>query len=142
MKIQTLIRWVSRVIAMLFIIFLFVFSLDAFDTDANALQKIVVFLIQNIDRKLMLDDIANSKGLQFSELLSELEAIVFSGTKLDISHYVNEVMEEDKQQEIYEYFSEAESDSIEDALKELGEDDFSEEEVRLVRLRFISEMGN
>jgi len=75
-------------------------------------------------------------------LLSEIEAIVNSGTKLNLDYYINEVLDEERQDEIYEYFSEAESESIVDALKELGENDYSEADIRLMRIKFISEMGN
>lgn len=101
-----------------------------------------VYFIQSIDRKIMLDQIADAKGLEFDELLSELEIIVNSGTKLDINYYIDEVIDEDKQDEIYDYFSEAETDDIDDALDELGEEDFSEEEIRLMRIKFLSELGN
>jgi len=101
-----------------------------------------VYIIQNIDRKVSLDAIADAKGIDFGELLSEIESIVASGTKIDIRYYINEVVEPDKQEEIFEYFKTAETDSFETALKELGEDDYTEEEVRLMRVRFMSEMGN
>jgi len=101
-----------------------------------------VYIIQNIDRKVSLEDIATAKGIDFEELLHELESIVASGTKIDIRYYVNEVIDIDKQDEIFDYFNTAETDSYLDALKELGEDDFTEEEVRLIRIRFLSEMGN
>jgi ATP-dependent DNA helicase RecQ len=101
-----------------------------------------VFLIRNIDRKVSLEDLADAKGIDFDELLQELESIVASGTKIDIRYYINEVMDGDKQEEIFDYFKTAETDSFRDALAELGEDDFTEEEVRLMRIRFMSEMGN
>ncbi len=101
-----------------------------------------VYLIRNIDRKMSLEDLAEAKGLDFDELLQELESIVASGTKIDIGYYINQVIDVDKQEEIFEYFSTAESDSYEQALEELGEDEFTEEEVRLMRIRFLSEMGN
>ncbi|HNX07335.1 MAG TPA: DNA helicase RecQ [Bacteroidales bacterium] len=101
-----------------------------------------VYIIQNIDRKIPLEDIANAKNLTIEELLVELESIVASGTKLDINYYIEEYVEPYHQEEIYEYFYEAETDSVEDALKELGEEEFSEEEIRLVRLKFLSEVGN
>ena len=101
-----------------------------------------VYIIQNIDRKLSLEDIAFAKSMTISELLTEVERIVSSGTKLDLSYYVNEYVDTYHQEEIIDYFSEAESDSIEDALKELGEDEFSEEEIRLMRIKFISDLGN
>ncbi|MBS4012647.1 MAG: DNA helicase RecQ [Bacteroidetes bacterium] len=101
-----------------------------------------VYIIQNIDRKVSLEDIAFTKGIEFEEVLAELESIVASGTKIDISYYINQVIEPDKQEEIFEYFSTAETDSYLDALKELGEDDYTEEEIRLMRIKFMSEMGN
>ncbi|NLA23341.1 MAG: DNA helicase RecQ [Bacteroidales bacterium] len=102
-----------------------------------------VFIIQNIDRKVGLDDIANAQGLDMLELIQEIEAIINSGTKLNIDYFINNVMDPDHIDEIYDYFRyDAESDSIDDALNELGEEDFSEEEVRLVRIKFISEVGN
>ncbi len=101
-----------------------------------------VYFIQSIDRKIMLDQIAEAKGLAFSELLTELEMIVNSGTKLDIDYYIEDVIDEEKQDEIYDYFCDAETDDIDEALSELGEDEFSEEEVRLMRLKFLSELAN
>ena len=87
-------------------------------------------------------DIAEAKGLEMDELIDELEAIVYSGTKVNIGYYINEIIDEEKQNEIYEYFKEAPSDNIPKALDELGEDDYSEEEIRLMRIKFISELGN
>lgn len=101
-----------------------------------------VYIIQAIDRKVPLEDIANAKSLPVKELLTELESIVASGTKLDISYYIDEYVDPYHQDEIYDYFHDAETDSIENALKELGEEEFNEEEVRLVRLKFLSEVGN
>jgi len=104
-------------------------------------SKLKVSIIQSIDMKVALDDIAISKGIDFDELLTEIEAIVYSGTKLNIDYFIDSVMDEDRAEDIYEYFRESESDSIDDAIDELG-DDYSEEEIRLVRIKFISEMGN
>lgn len=104
-------------------------------------SKLKVSIIQSIDMKVALDDIAISKGIDFDELLSEIETIVNSGTKLNIDYSIDSVMDEDRSEDIYEYFRESESDSIDDAIDELG-DDYSEEEIRLVRIKFISEMGN
>ncbi len=101
-----------------------------------------VYIIQNIDRKLPLESIAKSKQLSFSELLDEIERIVSSGTKVDISYYIRENVDEEKQREVLDYFKESDSDSIGDALRELGEDDYTEEEVRLMRIKFISDFGN
>lgn len=101
-----------------------------------------VYIIKNIDRKISLDDLADAKDLTLSDLLLEIERIVASGTKIDINYYINEHIDEYHQEEIYDYFSEAESDSVEDALEELGEDEFSEEEIRLMRIKFLSDVGN
>lgn len=101
-----------------------------------------VYIIQSIDRKRPLDDIAYAKNLSLDEMLTEIEMIVSSGTKLDISYYIDEKVDEYHQEEIFDYFSEAETDSIQDALDELGESEFSEEEVRLMRIKFLSELGN
>ena len=103
---------------------------------------IKVYIIQSIDVKRPLEDIAEAKGLEMGELLSEIEAIVNSGTRLNIDYYVNMTVDEERQHDIYSYFrEEAESDSLEVAIKELG-NDFEEEEIRLVRIKFLSEMGN
>ncbi|MGZ4036155.1 MAG: DNA helicase RecQ, partial [Bacteroidia bacterium] len=101
-----------------------------------------VYIIQNIDRKLPLEDVAKAKGLSLSDLIMEIESIVHSGTKVNISYYINDILDEDKQEEAMEYFKESNSDSIAEALKELGEDEYSEEEIRLMRIRFMSEFGN
>jgi ATP-dependent DNA helicase RecQ len=105
-------------------------------------SQLKVSIIQAIDRKIALDDIADSKGLDMGELLDEIEAIVYSGTKINIDYFLREIMEPDHVDEIFDYFRTAESDKIEPALRELGEDDFSEVEVRLVRIKFLSEIGN
>ncbi|MFA6745045.1 MAG: DNA helicase RecQ [Bacteroides graminisolvens] len=104
-------------------------------------SKLKVSIIQAIDRKVALDDIALSKGIEFSDLLDEVEAIVYSGTKLNIDYFLDEIMDEDHLLDIYDYFKESTTDGVEDALAELG-DDFTEEEVRLVRIKFFSEMAN
>ena len=100
-----------------------------------------VKIIQGIDRQVALDDIANAQGLDFEELLDEVEAIVYSGTKLNIDYFLDEVMDEDHIDDIYDYFAESETDSLEAAIDELG-DECSEDEIRLVRIKFISEMAN
>ena len=100
-----------------------------------------VKIIQAIDRQIALDDIATAQGLEFEELLDEVEAIVYSGTKLNIDYFLDEVMDEDHVDDIYDYFSESESDSLEDAISELGQE-CSEDEIRLVRIKFISDMAN
>lgn len=103
---------------------------------------IKVYIIQSIDRKFQFEDIAEAKGLQMDELFDEIEAIVNSGTKLNIDYYLEQALDEDKLEEIFDYFkNDAQSESIEDALETLGSD-FTEEEVRLVRIKFLSELGN
>lgn len=104
-------------------------------------SKLKVSIIQAIDRKVALDDLADSKGLDFDELLSEIETIVYSGTKLNINYFIESAMDEDRAEDIYAYFKESETDQMDDAIDELG-DDYSEEEIRLVRIKFLSEMGN
>jgi ATP-dependent DNA helicase RecQ len=101
-----------------------------------------VYIIQNIDRKISLEGMAKAKGVKMAELISEIESIVASGTRIDIGYYINEVIDEDRQDEVFEYFRSADSDSVEDAIKELGEDDYSMEDIRLMRIKFMSEMGN
>jgi ATP-dependent DNA helicase RecQ len=102
-----------------------------------------VFIIQSIDKRMDLNDIANAKGLGMADLLSEMEAIVNSGTRINLDYYINENVDEDKLEEVFDYFkSEAKTESIQEALDFLGENDYTEEEVRLIRLKFISEMGN
>ena len=98
-------------------------------------------LIQNIDKKIPLDEISDSRGIEFNELLSELESIVFSGTKLDIDYYLEEILDEDQQEELKEYFLESESEDISDALKEF-DGDYDEEELRLYRIKFLNDFSN
>ena len=105
-------------------------------------SKMKVFIIQSIDRKIAFEDIANAKGVEVREVISEVEAIVHSGTRLNIDYYVNDVLDEEHQEEVFDYFREAESDSVEEALAELGEDEYSEEDIRLMRIKFLSDMGN
>ena len=100
-----------------------------------------VKIIQSIDRQVALDDIATSQGLEFEELLNEVEAIVYSGTKLNIDYFLDEVMDEDHIDDIYDYFHESETDSLDAAQEELGPD-YTEDEIRLVRIKFLSEMAN
>jgi ATP-dependent DNA helicase RecQ len=101
-----------------------------------------VYIIEKIDRKISLEDIAFAKSLSFDDLLGEIESIVGSGAKIDIQYYIDEFIDGYHQEEIFNYFREAESDSVEEALKHLGEDEFTEEEIRLVRIKFMSEIGN
>ena len=100
-----------------------------------------VSIIQGIDRQIALDDIANAKGIDFDGMLDEVEAIVYSGTKLNIDYFLEEVMDEDHIDDIYDYFLDSDTDDLETAIEELGED-YSEDEIRLVRIKFISEMAN
>jgi ATP-dependent DNA helicase RecQ len=108
-------------------------------TGANSGLKL--YIIQNVDRKLPLDDIAAAKGLEISDLVREMEQIVFSGTKLDLGYYIDEILDEDQQEDIHEYFLEAQTDDIEEAVKEF-EGEYEDEELRLYRLKFISEVAN
>ena len=104
-------------------------------------SKNKIELITAIDRKVPLDALAESKDLDFDELLDELEAIVYSGTKINVSYFIEEAIDNDIEEDIFEYFKESDTDDIETAMKELG-DDYTEEEIRLVRIKFLSEMGN
>jgi len=104
-------------------------------------SKLKVSIIQRIDRKVALDEIADSNDLEFSELLDEIEAIVYSGTRINIDYFLNDVMDDDHLNDIYDYFKTAESDDLEKAIEELG-GDYTEDEIRLVRIKFLSEMGN
>ncbi len=94
-------------------------------------SRIKISIIQAIDRKIDLDELANSKCMEFGELLDEIEAIVYSGTKINISYFINEVIDDDHQEDIFEYFKEADSDSLEEAIQELGSE-YSEDEIRLM----------
>ncbi|MDP2688220.1 MAG: RecQ family ATP-dependent DNA helicase [Aequorivita sp.] len=108
-------------------------------TGTNSSLKL--YIIQNVDRKLALTDIASAKGLEMREFIKEMEAIVYSGTKLNINYWIDEVLDEDQQEEIHEYFLEAKTDKIEEAMDEF-DGDYDEEELRLYRIKFISEVGN
>lgn len=101
-----------------------------------------VSIIQNIDRKISLEDIASSKGISYEDLLKEVESIVNSGTKLNIGYFVDEMIDQDRQDEVYDYFKSAECDGIDVALDELGEEDYSFEDIQLMRIKFMSELGN
>ncbi|MFM9026589.1 MAG: hypothetical protein ACKOQ6_01155 [Bacteroidota bacterium] len=101
-----------------------------------------VYLIQNTDRKISLDDMARSKGLKMTDLITELETIVSSGTRLDINYYINGVIDRDRQDDFHDYFKNADTDSPQVALKELGENEYSLDEIRLLRIKFLSELGN
>lgn len=101
-----------------------------------------VHIIQSIDRKLSLEDVADAKGLKMNDILNEIESIVSSGTRVNINYYIDDMIDEDRQEEAKEYFLTADSDSVEMAIKELGQDDYSEEEIRLMRIKFLSDYGN
>jgi ATP-dependent DNA helicase RecQ len=106
----------------------------------NSARKIAI--IQAIDRRVALDDLAERLGMSMEEMLEEIEAIVYSGTKLNIKYFIEEVVDPDEEFDIYDYFRHAENDSIKLAMEELGEDDYDEINVRLVRIKFHSELGN
>ncbi|TKG94685.1 DNA helicase RecQ [Puteibacter caeruleilacunae] len=106
-------------------------------------SKNKVYIIQSIDRKMPFEDIAEAKGMEMPDLLTEVEAIVNSGTKLNIDYYIDSVLDQDHQDEVFDYFREdAKTESITEALEELGEDEYSEEDIRLMRVKFLSELGN
>jgi ATP-dependent DNA helicase RecQ len=110
-------------------------------TQANKSQ-LKVSIIQNVDRQIGLDDIARAKGITYDDILKEIEAIVNSGTKLNLNYFVDEVLDDDRQDEVFDYFRSAENDSIDAALKDLGETDYTREEIQLMRIKFMSELGN
>ncbi len=105
-------------------------------------SKIKIFIIQQIDRKVALEEIAEAKDLTADDLLNEIESICYSGTKLNLDYYIGDMLDQEKQEAVYEYFMKAETDSIEDAMEELGEDFISVEDVRLMRIKFLSEVAN
>ena len=100
-----------------------------------------LFIIQAVDRKIPLPEIAKAKGLEFGELLDRIEAIVYSGTKININYYINEIMDEDSQEELFDFFKDCQTDDLNEAYREMGED-YTEDEIRLMRIKFLSEMGN
>ena len=108
-------------------------------TGTNSALKI--YIVQSVDRKLSLDDIASAKGLEMPEFIKAMEAIVYSGTKLNINYWLDELLDEDQQEELYDYFIEAETDKIDDAMEEF-DGDYDDEELRLYRIKFISEVAN
>ncbi|WP_354355401.1 DNA helicase RecQ [Pedobacter sp. UYP30] len=110
-------------------------------TQANKSQM-KVSIIQNIDRQIALEDIAKSKGISYEDILKEIESIVNSGTKINLKYFIDEVIDDDRQDEVFDYFRSAESDSIDAALSELGEADYTREEIQLMRIKFMSELGN
>ena len=108
-------------------------------TGANSGLKL--YIIQSVDRKLPLNDIASAKGMEMPQFIKEMEAIVFSGTKLNIDYWLDDLLDEEQQEEIHEYFIEAETDKIEDAMEEF-DGEYEDEELRLYRIKFISEVAN
>jgi ATP-dependent DNA helicase RecQ len=108
-------------------------------TGSNSALKL--YIIQNIDRKLPLDDIAKAKGMPMKEFIKELEAIVYSGTKLNINYWIDDILDEDQQEEIHDYFMDSKTDKIDVAIKEL-DGEYDDEELRLYRIKFISEVAN
>jgi len=116
--------------------------LDDFIVKSTGLNSALkLYMIQNIDRKLPLDDIASAKGMDMSDFIKEMEAIVFSGTKLNIDYWIDEVLDEEQQEEIHDYFMESETDKIDDAMEEF-DGEYDDEELRLYRIKFISEVAN
>ncbi|MCQ2252859.1 MAG: DNA helicase RecQ [Bacteroidales bacterium] len=101
-----------------------------------------VYIIQSIDRKLDLEDICEAKQIEMDELLSEIESIINSGTKLNLDYYINKIIDDERQDDAYDYFDHAETESIDEAMRELGDDDWTEEELRLMRVKYISEKGH
>ncbi len=110
-------------------------------TTANK-SALKVSIIQNIDRQISLEDIASSKGISYEDILKEVESIVSSGTKLNLNYFIDEVIDEDRQDEVFDYFKTAEVDSIDKALEDLGTEDYNREEIQLMRIKFMSELGN
>ena len=108
-------------------------------TGANSGLKL--YMIQSVDRKLPLEDIASAKGMNMTEFIHEMETIVFAGTKLNIDYWIDEILDEDQQEELHEYFMEAENDTIAEAIEEF-EGDYDEEEIRLYRIKFTNEVAN
>lgn len=110
-------------------------------TTANK-SALKVSIIQNIDRQISLEDIASSKGISYEDILKEVESIVSSGTKLNLNYFIDEVIDDDRQDEVFDYFKTAEIDSIDKALEDLGTEDYNREEIQLMRIKFMSELGN
>ena len=104
-------------------------------------NKTKIYLIQGVDRKIDLEELADGKGLEFEELLCELEAIAEEGTKINIDYYIDEILEPDCQDEILDFFRSSEEDDLEGAIQELG-DEYTEEEIRLMRIKFLSSWSN
>ena len=115
---------------------------DVMIKTAGTKSKLKVTIIQQIDRKVDLEEIAEANNISYDELLDEMENICFAGTRLNLDYYIDEILDEERIDDAYDYFMEAESDDIEMALEELGEEDYSEEDLRLIRIKFLSEYAN
>jgi ATP-dependent DNA helicase RecQ len=115
---------------------------DVVVKSAGNKSKVKIFIIQQIDRKIELDEIAESKGLSFDELLDEMEQICYSGTKLNIDYCIDQYIDEERKEEIFDYFLNAESDSLSDAMEEFADLGYEEEDLRLMRIKFLSEYAN
>jgi ATP-dependent DNA helicase RecQ len=105
-------------------------------------SKTKIFIIQQVDRKVDLEEIAQTREISMAELIEEIEHICYSGTKLNLDYYINQMLDEERQEEIIDYFMTVESDSIKLALEELGSDEYTEEELRLMRVKFLSDFAN
>src|SRR5690606_23458825 len=105
-------------------------------------SKIKIYIIQQIDKKMNLEEIAASKSITMNELIEEIEHICYSGTKLNLNYYIDNILDDDRQDEIYDYFLNASTDSMAEAMKTLGSDEYNEEDVRLMRVKFLSEYAN
>ena len=115
---------------------------DVFIKSAANRSKIKIFIIQQTDRKVDLEEIAEAKNVKYEDIITEIENICYSGTKLNLDYYINQVMDEERQDDIYDYFLSAETDNIETALDELEDEGYAEDELRLVRIKFMSEYAN
>ena len=105
-------------------------------------SKMKIFIIQQVDRKIDLEEIAEMKKLRFDQLLDEIEHICYSGTKLNLDYYIDQMLDDEKQQDLFDYFLNADSDNIQEALNDADNSDFSEDEIRLIRIKFLSEYAN
>ena len=106
-------------------------------------SRLKIEIIQAIDRQVALDDLAESKGRDFNDLLDEVDSSVYSGTKINIDYFLHEIMDQERIDEAFDYFkNQAQTDNVEEALRNLGEDDYTEPESRLIRIKFLSELGN
>ncbi len=114
---------------------------DVFIKSAVNKSKVKIFIIQQIDRRMDLEEIAEAKNMKLADVIEEIEHICYSGTRLNLDYYINQVLDDEKQDDLYDYFMHAETDNISEALSELG-DEYTEEELRLMRIKFLSEVAN